>query len=484
MSSKIRKCVRELERGGNIDRLLPEYAKQYMIAQDSFVRIKMMLEYYMFYEMHSEGINPYVEAATETADTLHGIIERYFEQAPILSEIEEMAQELLKLRQEVIDKMDVLTAYVDRFVVYEYVLNRIQYRFDDMETMPSDSVFAQDLLQFIFGSQDNAVISDNIRFAVGQLPMRMTRSRYFDLIRESLSLYKETDKSSLDGFLYMFRTNAMLYQNEHMKDYFTEFASVLEEFDGLDYDNMEEATYRIYAEKLRVNASKLNDISDKYLQLGELINDMYIICAAHKYTNNEPPVKDANLVIRGVNALFRNDEESSVWEMVEEGNILQTPEDKLSWLGEKLPSVEGIQEKNYESTNTAGAVLEELIESREEDIKRLGLTEDFKILKRMFLLNSNSVFAELSEESDEEKVTEEMLEKEAAALILECKEAFKGKSRMLRRAIMANTLEKMPIFFQSSQEVADYVISSMEQCNDEAEKYAVKQILSDIIEEG
>ena len=249
MSSKIRKCVRELERGEEIDVLLPEYAKQYMIAQDSLSRIRMMMEYYMFYEMISEGLNPYVESAKETADALHGIVEQYFEKEPAMSEVEKMAQDLLDLRREVIDRMDVLTAYVDRFVVYEYVLNRIQYRFDDMETMPSDGVFAQDLLQFIFGSRDNAVISDNIRFAVGQLPMRMTRSRYFDLIKESLSLYKDADKSSLDGFLYMFRTNAMLYRNEHMKEYFTEFVPVLEEFEQLDYDNMDEATYRIYAEK-------------------------------------------------------------------------------------------------------------------------------------------------------------------------------------------------------------------------------------------
>lgn len=101
----------------------------------------------------------------------------------------------------------------------------------------------------------------------------------------------------------------------------------------------------------------------------------------------------------------------------------------------------------------------------------------------MFLLNSNSTFADLNEALDEEKVTEERIENETAALILECKEAFKGKSRMLRRAIMANTLEKMPVFFQSSQEVADYVTNSLEQCSDEAEKYAVKQILSDVIDE-
>ena len=118
MSSKIRKCVRELERGEEIDVLLPEYAKQYMIAQDSLSRIRMMMEYYMFYEMISEGLNPYVESAKETADVLHGIVEQYFEKEPAMSEVEKMAQDLLDLRREVIDRMDVLTAYVDRFVVY------------------------------------------------------------------------------------------------------------------------------------------------------------------------------------------------------------------------------------------------------------------------------------------------------------------------------------------------------------------------------
>lgn len=70
-----------------------------------------------------------MESAKETADALHGIVEQYFEKEPAMSEVEKMARDLLDLRREVIDRMDVLTAYVDRFVVYEYVLNRIQYRF-------------------------------------------------------------------------------------------------------------------------------------------------------------------------------------------------------------------------------------------------------------------------------------------------------------------------------------------------------------------
>ena len=66
-------------------------------------------------------------------------------------------------------------------------------------------------------------------------------------------------------------------------------------------------------------------------------------------------------------------------------------------------------------------------------------------------------------------------------MIEECKAFFRGKSRMLRRAVMANTLEKMPVFFTSAQEVADYVTGSLSGCDDEAEKYAAKQLLMDMI---
>ena len=57
-----------------------------------------------------------------------------------------------------------------------------------------------------------------------------------------------------------------------------------------------------------------------------------------------------------------------------------------------------------------------MLERYRKDIERLGLTDDFRTLKKMFLLNSNSTFADLNEALDEEKVTEERIENETAAL--------------------------------------------------------------------
>lgn len=478
MSSSIRKCVKNLEKKENVSELLPAYVKEYMCLHAHYARVKLMMEYYMFYETVSEGINPYLDSARDTAEAFHKILARFLEK-PDLAEVEKMGEELLKLREEVVDKMQVLTAYVDCFVVYEYILNRVQYRFEDMEMLPADSVFAQDLVNFIFSSGDNATISDNIRFAVGQLPMRMTRSHYFDLLRDSISVYQGSDVKSLEGFLYMFRTNAMLYQDDNQKKYFTEFAPVLKELEELNYENISKETYTIYAEKIRTNASKLNDVADLYMQLGQLINELYIMCVTERYGRGEQFLPETERVIRGINAMFLR-QDSDVWQQA--GNRkTETEEEKLYWLGEQFEAVEGKQEQLFENLNTAGAALEGIWESYGELIRTQGLSEDFAYLKRLFLLTSNSVFADLEEMGTEEKVTQEMAEQVAAELIEECKAFFQGKSRMLRRAVMANTLEKMPVFFTTAQEVADYVTGALSGCDDEAEKYAAKQLLMEMM---
>ena len=326
-------------------------------------------------------------------------------------------------------------------------------------------------------TKDNMAINDNIRMVIGQLPVRMTRSHYFDLIRDSISVYKGSDRSALDGHLYMFRTNAMLYHTEDMEKYFTEFVPVMKEFDELDYEKMTGEMYQIYAEKLRVNASKLNDISDLYMLIQKLINGAYSMYLTNGGAEAADKIPAAQFVIRGVNDLFLH-QESDIWG---EKPVPETEEEKLYQLGEHFPEIEGMQERIYESMNTADAVLEETMKTRREIIAQLGLEDSFQALQQLVQLSSGSDFVELEWKDEEEKVTPEDAEKAAEELVSELKQAFKGQSRLVRRAIMANTLEKIPVFFSTPQEVADYISQSLSLCDDEAEKYASKQLIQEMM---
>lgn len=476
MSNQLRECVNKLKRGQDLDSLLPEYLEQSMQLHDGYARIKMMMEYFMFYEVITEGINPYIETAQEMIERLNGVVAEVYGGGDAASRREEWESELLAMRDEVMERMQVLTGYVDCFVVYEYILNRVQYRFEEREAMPEDAAFAQEVLNFIFGTQDNVTINDNLRVVLGQLPMRMTRSHYYDLIRNCISVYKGSEVESLEGFLYMFRTSALLYQHPAQEQYFTEFAKVLEELQQVDYETMDKPLYDICAEKVRIHASKLKDLSDLYMQLGQIINEMYTVVVAMPYCENVVQLSTADEVVQGISALF-TESGCSLWDKLG----LMAEEEKLGWLEEQLPKVEGMQEKLYDSVNLAEAALDELLGGRQEEIERVGLSEAYESLRQISLLNSTSVFAELKNEESKGTVTAEIAEQETEKLLAELKELFQGKSRMFRRAIMAGTVEKLPTFFQSAQEVADYMMEALNRCDDEAEKYASKQLILELI---
>lgn len=435
-----------------------------------------MMEYYMFYEVVTEDINPYIAMAKEMITSLNETVGQAMSDTLDDTQRKQLVDHILAMRTEVIDRMQVLTGYVDCFVVYEYILNRIQYRFDEKEVLPEDTAFAQEVMNFIFGSNDNVTINDNLRVVLGQLPMRMTRSHYFDLIKNCISVYKGSEIESLEGFLYMFRTSAMLYKHPAQEQYFTEFAGVLQELMEADYEHMDRTLYELYAEKVRVSASKLNDLSDLYMQIGQIINGVYTLVVTEPYCVDEEKMTVVDDVIRGINALFL-EKEIDLWQRED----LLTEEDRLNWLAEKLPAVEGQQEKLYQSVNIAEAALDELLEGRAEEIEAAGLSDAFIKLHHLSQLNSSSVFAPLESQESAGVVTAEIAEQETEKLLSELKELFQGRSRMFRRAIMAATVEKLPTFFKSAQEIADYMMNALNQCDDEAEKYASKQLILEMI---
>ena len=122
------------------------------------------------------------------------------------------------LRDEITDKMDVLTAYTDRMICYEYVLNRMELKYLSKKELSEklaafeEEEYMKMLEGYLFGSKDQKVALDKIRLIMGQIPVHMTKNKLFERIGEALTLYQDGDKSALDGFLYMVRTSAMLYE--------------------------------------------------------------------------------------------------------------------------------------------------------------------------------------------------------------------------------------------------------------------------------
>lgn len=470
MSSKIRNYARSLQRGENVPEFLPAYVSESMRLYNTFGKTKMMMEYYVFYQLVCDDDRLYRETVKDSADSFHRLLSRLLEN-PSREEMDGLTQEVLKLRSEVADIMREATCYVDILTVYEYILNRVQYRFEDMEMQVDDAMLARDLVNFIFSSDDQAVINDNIRTVLGQLPIRMARSKYYDLIRDSILLYQGGDMDTLEAFLYMFRSSAMLSGNDNRSPYFSELAETAEELSQLDFENITEDAYHLFSEKVDGITGRVTELTDMYLLLGQLVNNLYMICSTAHFADEADAVPEAVDMIREINAMFAD------------GDYFMDEhrEEKMKSLDEKFVAVEGKQERLYESLNTSAAALEGILESCGDTVNSEGLVGDFEVLNRLSLLLSDSVFANFEDEDTGEKVTQEIAERAAEELIEECRQFLRGKSRLFRRAVMANTLGNMPMFFKSAQEVADYVTASLEGCDDEAEKYASKQLLMEFV---
>ncbi len=489
MDISMTKCIRELNRNRNTEEMLAEYIKQGRNYYGSHACYKLALEYYMFYENISEEAGPLDGDEEKILGDINRIISRFFNENLNREECICLAEELLELRKGITGRMQVVSAYIDCFSVYEYILNRLEYRFVEMGDMPDDTSFTEEVVNFIFSNNDNAAINEKVRFVMGQLPMRMLRSKYFDVIKESVSIYKGSDLNSLEGFEYMFRTNAMLYKDENMDIYFTRFKKPLEELKNAAFENVDRKQYKVYNDITDDSTYELLKLSDLYILFGEIVNLLYTVVSVAAYTKEEDRAADKTLgvaatIIKGINELF-TDKRTDIWKLSD--TPLENKEDMLSWLSGLIDELEGKQETISEILDMAEAALPQVNEVHGKTIENLGLLEDFSLLSRLSLLNSNSTFAELGIGGENSKgtveVTQDMADEVSGRLISEVKALFKDTSRILRRAIMANTLEKIPVFFNTPQEVSDYIYASLSQCDDEAEKYASKEIIRDEMEE-
>ncbi len=144
---------------------------------------------------------------------------------------------------------------------------------------------------------------------------------------------------------------------------------------------------------------------------------------------------------------------------------------------------EGHQESLLTECNVLEANYDEVIASGQEVIEQEGKKELFAIFPVIARLMSSSVFAELNEEEVSVPVTAESLSKAKDTMIAAYTELFKENKRQVNRAVMAASFSKMPVVFNTAQDLVNYMEQSLLQCRDEIERKAAMNILDSIMAE-
>lgn len=375
--------------------------------------------------------------------------------------------DLTKAREGLIKQMNIYTAYIDELENMEYVLNRkeLEYSRDTKEEVP-DGEFVRRVMEYILAKRDAMVINDKIRQVLGQLPIRMTKQKFFDRLRESLTVYQGGDRSSLDTFVYMVRTCGMIYQMEDMEDR-TRYAGRMKKLRETKFSSLDETAYKEKVDEVEALASEFMRESDWYVELAEVINGLMVFLMAQK-----------ERICAGLKTEWLPYEENAgrlIRRLLEHQKAFYEGSDKEACLQDAMEAfsgMEGIQEELMEQKNLLEAVLMEAVEY---DASMKGCAAMAKLL-------STSYFAQL-EENEEEQADGACIQRTAETLCKELKEFFEGHEKELNRAVMANVLTRMPVIFKSPEEIKNYVEYTLKQCTNFSEKEISKRLILSLMEE-
>ena len=214
-------AVGELLKKKNTEENLHIYVEGLSSLYKRMAELRLAMNYYTFAEIYSD-----FDFAKKTAvDPYINEIQQIINDVILLDTLSPDAVDRIDaLRNRIIAKMEILTAYTDIFQVYEYVLNRVEYRFSESEFGDEyyNDRFEKDIYRYITGDKDNTVINMKLSQIVGQVPMRLSKNKFYDMLKNSYSIYKGSEKQSVNDFAYMIRTSGTLYKPQDFEEEFPE----------------------------------------------------------------------------------------------------------------------------------------------------------------------------------------------------------------------------------------------------------------------
>lgn len=469
--SQIKELVRNINKGKNLDENIPFYKNILSDVYNQSSLLHITMEYFVLYELLQEKKGEENAYLREVIDVVNQVVSTAFSEETLSEEKKQEALDLLlATRTDVIGKMKILTMYTDKLSIYEHVLNRIELKYGSGVATADVDVFVQKVCQYIFSGKDNVVVNESIKEVLGELPVRMARSKYFQLIEDSLSVYKGSDKSAVDRYIYMLETSAMLYEPEGADKYFVEIREFTERLKKMYFSALSEAEFHMVCEELEEKAAFISEVADLYVSIQSVLNHLYCYLSSieQKEFTDASDVACVE-IIRGVSALF------------EQGDWKEIPED----ISDKLVHTEGKQEKLAEDLMQLETVLMDVRIGKGEKLESLGLSEEFRKLEAISqLISASGTFVEFEEKKQEEIADDKYILEQTGKLLEKLKEQFSQNEICITRAVIAATISKFPVFFTSSKEVEEYVRESLVRCTDDAERQASMNVITSIMEDN
>ena len=166
-------------------------------------------------------------------------------------------------------------------------------------------------------------------------------------------------------------------------------------------------------------------------------------------------------------------------------NAMKADDGDLEAVYTMLNDIVGEQENAGEHKVMLESAVYDITTGYMEEIAENGLEATFRALETMDKLLSGSMFVDISNvaiagvlkvDSDYIAACKEKLANEFAEL-------FTGNSMTVNRAIMAKILSNIPVFFNTTDEIKEYIQGALSRCREQSELLADYIVIKQMMEE-
>ncbi len=462
MKSTCKKIVTDINRDKDLELTIPKYIELLDSQFNLYSIVKLCLNFYTIREMLEEGSD--IAEFKEDYEKVSKLLVKAIKKGEAIdsSDIEIIDT----IRNSVEYKMKLLTAYTDGFEIYEYILNRLEAGIKNTVNEVDIDLLSNKMFQYVFSENDTVVVNSKLQILMSQLPVRMTKNKFYDVVANTLSIYKGGETSSVDDFVDMLKTAVLMVKPDGFETEYPELYDVYKRLEEVDYKTLDEGTFDRLSMDINSGAEFITNQVSFYMLFQEVINDTYTILLTTKGSALNLDNGAYNSAVKIIDTCINSFSENSADELMD-----------------AFMSLEGAQEYVYENVMILETSLDDVA------VKGEGLgeavIEDIKTLKTVEKLVSSSLFIDLNKEfnADSKTADSDYIGKLKEELTTAFADYFKDKSMIVVRSIMCKILAAMPIFLDTQQEIKNYFDYVLGNCKNDSELTACDKLICEIIEE-
>ena len=455
MNQELVKARKELFAKRDVEFNLPCYLRNLAGVYYRMANYNLAMQYTSFAEGVAEGDVVLPEKAKEYAETIKTYVETLAKGE--CASGEEALVRIGELRQELTVAMQALTAYTDRLYLHEYALQRLAPAMEGTAEEIDSNAALEEISSFLFFDEEQEGLLARVSTVISELPVRMTKAKFMEWVRNTASVYQEADGETLDRVFYMLYSASGLYEPEGM-ELFPECREALEVLNALDYRSVTEEQYTSAKKTLEEITEFITNVSDAYFSLTEIANSLLTVLFTEGYVM--PADTEAT---KGCREIYR---------MLSEGKDFSDMA-----LVEAFETFEGLPEQIEEFLFTEEAYFDEL----PVDEKLLDAMLQKVLYTRVMYarrLHTTSIFVKLQNEEAKELSFDAMLDEFCIAVTKVLEEG----QRAVNRAVMARVIQNLPLPFTRKSDIQKYVLASLENCHDMSEKTAAMRAIRELAE--